>query len=117
MGTVKSNKKSVKKGRGSGLKPWKPGQSGNPAGRPPNPDSITNLMRVAGDMVGKDGRLRKEALVEKLWHRAEEGDFRVAEYIIDRLEGRPRERQEVTGPDSGLLVIIRNASGDNGHGV
>ena len=115
--TLKSNTKSVKKGRGSGLTPWKPGQSGNPGGRPPNPESITNLMRQAGDMVGVDGRLRKQALVEMLWRKAEKGDLRAAEYIVDRLEGKPKERQEITGPDSGLLVVIRNASGGNGSGT
>lgn len=115
-------KKSVKKtGRGknpkslANLKLWKAGESGNPSGRPANPESITNLMRLAGDMVGPDGRTRKEVLVEKLWRKAEEGDFRVAEYIVDRLEGRPKERQEVTGPDSGLLIVVRHASdGDGG---
>jgi hypothetical protein len=97
------SKQSVKnRGRGknprslANLHKWKAGESGNPTGRPPNPESITNLMREVGNMVGVDGRTRKEALVEKLWEKAEKGDLRAAEYIIDRQEGRPRERHDVS---------------------
>ncbi len=97
--TLKNNKTTPRKkppGR-----PWKPGESGNPAGRPPNPESITNLMREVGNMIGPDGRTRKEALVEKLWKLAEGGNMRAAEYLIDRQEGKPRERHDINA--SGMI--------------
>lgn len=109
---LKSSKESPK--RKPPGRPWKPGESGNPAGRPPNADSITTLMRKYGDEIGPDGRQRKQRLVEVLWAKAEKGDCRVAEYVIDRLEGRPKESHEVTTPDSGLLIVVRHASDGNG---
>ena len=50
--------------------PFKPGQSGNPAGRPPNRYSITHALRVVGDMpqsVDDDGTPLTDAQLAARW--------------------------------------------------
>jgi len=62
---------------------WKPGQSGNPNGRPKKGEAVTDILRDTVD---------KQALVNKLVELAmEKGDFAALRYAIDRLDGKPIE--------------------------
>lgn len=55
-------------------KPWKPGQSGNPRGRPPGPNSSTALRKL----------INVEPILKKLQAAAESGDVRAAEVLLTR---------------------------------
>ena len=46
---------------------WRPGQSGNPAGRPPIGNSLAEVFRTYLDGSVTQGRTRKELLVERLF--------------------------------------------------
>jgi hypothetical protein len=46
---------------------WKPGQSGNPKGRPRVGNSLAECLRDYLEASDKDKRTRKQALVEKLY--------------------------------------------------
>ena len=60
-----------------------PGESGNPHGRPPKEQSVTDLL---------DKTVDKQELVNKLIEIAlEKGDMNALKYAIDRLDGKPRE--------------------------
>lgn len=59
-----------------------PGESGNPQGRPPKEQAVTDILRNTVD---------KQALVDKLLELAMQGDKQALLYAIDRLDGRPRE--------------------------
>jgi hypothetical protein len=60
-----------------------PGESGNPQGRPPKEESITDLLRAT---------VSKQELVNKLLEIAlQKGDKQTLMYCIDRLDGKPRE--------------------------
>jgi hypothetical protein len=60
-----------------------PGESGNPQGRPPKEESITDLLRAT---------VSKQELVNKLLEIAlQKGDKQALMYCIDRLDGKPRE--------------------------
>jgi hypothetical protein len=70
------------KGNPENLTPWKPGESGNPKGRPPKEEAVTDILRNTVD---------KQALVNKLIELALNGDKTALTYCIDRLDGKPRE--------------------------
>ncbi len=85
---------------------WQPGQSGNPAGRPPRGDTLTDALR---DLLGPTHRRK---LAKRLLDLAHSDDESVAlaalKYIYDRVDGRPAEtvHQEVTGKDGGPVEHI-----------
>ena len=73
-----------------------PGQSGNPKGRP-HTKGLLNALRSKVAEIDTKGRTIESLLVEVLVHEALDGKNRLAavEIILDRLEGRSRQRLEV----------------------
>ena len=61
---------------------WKPGQSGNPEGRTPNEEALTEVLRTL---------VCKEDIAKKLIEVANKGDVTALKYVYDRLDGKPRE--------------------------
>lgn len=71
---------------------FKPGQSGNPGGRPRQ--VATKLLREmsAAQVEGAgDGETRLSRIVNQLLSKAEGGDLDAIKIVLDRLEGRPRQ--------------------------
>ena len=68
---------------------WKPGQSGNPNGRPPKGDALTDILRQ---------KIDKDIIADKLIEiaLADGGDLAALKYIYDRIDGRPKETIEQT---------------------
>ena len=66
------------------LKPWKPGQSGNPAGRPKRPsfESIVNRML---DEPGSDELTKREDLARRFVDLVTEGDMREMRELLSRV--------------------------------
>lgn len=90
----------------SGLTPFRPGQSGNPGGRPKKLPITDALRRILGGKLpasvpkastGED--LVAFALIKK----AVGGDLRAIAEIADRTEGKATERHEWSGPDGGPI--------------
>ena len=75
---------------------WKPGQSGNPNGRPKKGLAITDIMR---EMLEERPEIRK-ALSAKLFELALKGDLAAIREVMDRLEGRPLQPQSDIPPES-----------------
>lgn len=80
--------------------PWKPGESGNPAGRPKGSRNYAKIMEEIGEIDIRTpkglafnvqgGRIdAKTALIMRLFSRAVAGDVRSAELIMDRVDGKP----------------------------
>ncbi len=66
-----------------------PGESGNPDGRPPKEESLTEILR---------SKIDKDAIAEKLIQIAmEKEDLAALKYIYDRIDGKPKEKHEVEG--------------------
>lgn len=78
-------------------RPFKPGQSGNPAGRPRVPDCLTDCLRAVADEPARAGQTKAQALAAVLWRKALAGDLRAAAIIYDRCDGRPGQRVELAG--------------------
>ena len=92
--------------------PWKPGESGNPSGRPkqaPVTDRYRRLLELAAPAsIRRKLRLPAgasygDALAAAVFQRAILGDARAVREITDRVEGKALARHG--GPDGGPLQI------------
>ena len=83
----------------SNLKPWKPGQSGNPAGRKPGSKNVSTIVRELLEQNAKDSVLGDiplsdltngmptsyvQAMVLVMIQKALEGDVRAVRWLADR---------------------------------
>jgi hypothetical protein len=68
---------------------WKPGQSGNPRGRPPTEHSLSNALREVGDRIDpKTGRRNVMRVAEVAYELALKGEIPAIVFIAERLEGK-----------------------------
>lgn len=74
---------------------FKPGQTGNPNGRPKLPD----LKEVMAEILGeeKDGKTAIQAIVAKLRQLAANGNIKAAEVLLSRGYGLPKQQIEYSG--------------------
>jgi hypothetical protein len=94
---------------------WKPGQSGNPGGRP-SERIFTDLLRLVGNEIDTvSGKRKMRRLAEKVYELALKGESWAANAIMDRVDGRPQvqavveiqSNQEVKAlSDDELLALI-----------
>lgn len=82
--------------------PFEPGQSGNPAGSQFNRPFWDAIRRACAQENGK----RIRAAAEKLLDKAAEGEPWAIQMLADRTDGRPTQKQEITGEDGGPLSIL-----------
>ena len=87
---------------------FKPGQSGNPTGRPKKEYCLTDILKEQGnneDVEIEEGVLisRKQAIAQKLWSMAMNGDPIMLRYLYDRIDGRPKQSLDVAA--SGTVTI------------
>jgi hypothetical protein len=92
------SKQTAENKRLANLKPFKPGQSGNPNGRP---KSITlseayRKMLATVDDTDPEKRTRAEVLAEQMYVKAKAGDVPALREIADRVEGKPRQTLALT---------------------
>jgi uncharacterized protein DUF5681 len=93
---MSANEKSL-----ANLKPFQPGQSGNPKGRPPA--RVTKALReIAAEVGDGDEQSGAQKLARILWHAAN-GERKVTreqldamKICIDRLEGKARQPVTLT---------------------
>lgn len=82
-------------GRIENLKPWKPGQSGNPGGRPKR-DMASEIARAIFE--------QNAGAIERAFAAAlKKGDAKVFRALADRAYGKPRQQIEQTGEGGGPL--------------
>lgn len=81
------------------LKPFKPGESGNPEGKEPGTKNFTTLVREALDQIaeGKDDKGQpfsatyKQLLIKRILNKAiSQGDTRMIELVWNYLDGKPK---------------------------
>ena len=82
---------------------FKPGQSGNPNGRP---KKIPELDKLLAEVLGeeKDGITAAEAILKRLRQQAAAGNIRAAEVLLDRAYGKAKQPMEHTGKDGAPIV-------------
>ena len=78
--------------------------SGNPGGRPKGQSITKQLRKYMWEIDAETGTSRMEHMCIILWQKAIAGDLRAIGLIMDRLEGRPKQRIET---DESLMQPIR----------
>jgi hypothetical protein len=99
--TVEKTVEGKRHGRIENLRPWKPGQSGNPGGRPRKRLIDRELEELLSD---SDSSLAN-AIARALLVRARKGDLKAIQLVVERTEGRPRQAVEVSGPDGNRIAL------------
>jgi hypothetical protein len=84
---------------------WKKGESGNPLGRKPKGQTMTDILRQRLVSEKIDGMPAQDAVVMKLIELAMTGDVPALKYLIDRIDGSPVARQEMTGSEGEPLDV------------
>ena len=89
------------------------GQPTDHGGRPRKPYSVTSMLREYGDEVDPEsGLTAAQRLARLLWDMALKGDKQIGEYVIDRMDGKPKERVEHS-ESRVLRVTLDDGSDDN----
>ena len=89
---------------------FKHGQSGNPGGRPKREWTCAGLLESVGEEIEeKSGKKFKELVSKRLWVDAVNGNLGSQKEILNRMDGLPLSRQELTGSNGQPLSITVNA--------
>jgi hypothetical protein len=85
---------------------FKPGQSGNPGGRPKKQVTAA-LERELNNLVPGDSEKRTwlQLMVQGAIKKAVKGDMKAFAEIIDRLEGKAMQAHELSGPGGGAITV------------
>ena len=78
------------------LKPWKPGQSGNPKGRPPKSICLTSLLKEEINKINPKDRAKRtwaELIVLATIRLAIKGNATALKEVWDRIDGRVQDRR------------------------
>ena len=81
---------------------WKPGQSGNPKGRPKT-DSVTKAIRKLLD-EGISGEPLYEAIARVAIQRALKGDKAFWQFVVERMDGKVADSLQQSGE---VEVVVR----------
>ena len=92
--------------RGGKISPateFKPGQSGNPNGRP---KKLPGLDKLLADVLGGEDDENSEAyaIIRKLVAKAKGGDVNAAKVLLERAYGKPRENE---GKPTEMTINVR----------
>ena len=74
------------------------GSSGNPGGRPIGQSITQQLRKFMWEIDAETGTSKIEHKCIILWSKAIQGDLRAIGLIMDRIEGRPKQRVETDEP-------------------
>ncbi len=85
--------------RTDNLKPFKPGQCGNPNGRPKGSGVTDRLKKLLDEEVTLKGKqtTMAEALAQVVLNKALKGDHKFVKELLDRVEGKVTDKLEVEG--------------------
>jgi hypothetical protein len=90
------------------LKPFKPGQCGNPKGRPKKLPEIDKLL---AEVLGEDEEHNEaKAILKALVARAKKGDTRAAEILLDRAYGKAKQHISLES-ETVKTFTVKGASG------
>ena len=97
---------------------FKPGESGNPSGRPrksPVSDALRELLDQ--EYTGRERRFKGMTngcvLATRLFEMAIAGDLGAAKEVADRIQGRAPQSVTMGGPDGGAIPFLNLSREDN----
>ena len=68
----------------------------NRKGRPKKGQALTDILSYKLDQKTGDGKLHREVVADKLIALAEAGDVSALKYLMDRIDGKPKESIEMS---------------------
>ena len=80
---------------------FKPGHSGNPEGRPKGPSLLAALKHRLAEHPEE-----VDKIIDQLINMAVAGELKAIEIVGDRLDGKPTQRSEISGPDGGPVLNV-----------
>ncbi len=89
-------------------KRFQPGVSGNPAGRPPNKDSITYQLKQA---LAKGEGIEAKKLAAMAIKEANAGSYPHFKEILDRTDGKVADRTDHTFDSEALMGFLQGLRG------
>lgn len=97
---------------------FKPGESGNPGGRPkktPITDELRQLLdeQYSGREKRFQGLSNCRVLALRMFELAIAGDLRAMQEVADRVEGKIPQRQEFGGADGGAIPWVNLSREEN----
>ena len=79
----------------------------NRSGRPKKGETLTDLLKQYLEEKDEDDITRKSKLIKKVYELAiEKGDTTMIRYTFDRLDGKPTEKKEISGPDGQPISVV-----------
>lgn len=85
---------------------FKPGESGNPNGRPKREWTWSGILEEVGEQIEpKSGKKFKELVSKRLWLKAVNGDTVAIKEIMNRMDGMPKQAIEHEGEVKTLIVF------------
>lgn len=93
---------------------WKPGQSGNPAGKPKGARHFSTLIKEAIQKVAEgEDEPADRLIVKQLVDKAKNGDLQAIDRVLDRVDGKAEQTinldADVTTNNDGLTLEEREA--------
>jgi hypothetical protein len=92
---------------------WKPGQSGNPKGRPPKGYSISEIIK---SMLSEDPDIKKK-LGQKIMDLALAGDINAIKTIWSYMDGMPTQKVEALVEESEGVRLLKDLLGNDEHEI
>lgn len=97
------------------LTPFKPGESGNPKGRPKDADYITTHLKRLLNEKGAEGKTNAEliaqAMIDAAIDQGNRGAAAILAQTLDRVEGKVKETIEVEGGSVSINFIPARKEG------
>lgn len=90
---------------------WKPGQSGNPKGRPKGTTITEQLLKLADGVPEGEEKPRALLAAEKAWELAMAGDDKLLKILLDRMEGPVKQIIEAQ-VEQAIKAIDKGAAED-----
>lgn len=85
---------------------WKPGESGNPEGRPKSGFALADLFRKVAEETDKEGVTRRERIIRKIMEKAESGSLNAAEMYFMREFGKVPDKVLTGELDKDEIQVI-----------
>lgn len=100
-------------------RPFKPGESGNPNGRPKGARSFSTLFQEAIEKIanatGQEPGAFELEIIEQAVRKARNGDYRFYRDLMDRLHGQPAAKMDLTSAGKPLPQPILHVPRDNSN--